>query len=568
MNKMFRGLSAAVAAAMLVTALPMTALADGKNLEWETIDGKDYWYENGTIQGTVDDPQGVYGDGTNRGREIWDSKYADSVGDFTAGWFWLDSVYGGAKAKNKEVWMPYIFQDEDSFSDAEIAEKAAGSVNPSEHIQSMSAQVADAIRNKTGKWVRYDSKGAMIKGWYTVTQSEVDKNSDYQGQLGNKYYYDYQTGLMAKGIVSIEGKNYKFDEITGVCQGEANVSGYAWELQKAETKSISGDTTSIQEFTYHPNGELATESDKEYSDKSDGTGLYLNSEYNFTYNSSGYQTSDSYTFYNEDGSVNSTETLSDTYNGYDLVRTDYVYTSDEGTSKYYYTYENNAKHNPVKSSYYTYYGDTAVKQSDTVYTYDGNDYLILEETTSTSGQITNKTEYIRNNKGKILKSYTYVTDGYAFRLAAKKVYTYESDGTHQSGYTCYSYDSNGTETRENWNVRTYVEYKGNLKPKTYDAYTRRKVNGEYKDDAYSTGYEYQYDAENNKTIKYIRYKADSNYDKTMSYYRQYADNTSISKPASTVGETYVIDPYYETYSSSNKKRSTTSYTYVTIAVTN
>jgi hypothetical protein len=128
----------------------------------------EYWYENGIIQGTYDDPNGVRDttfEKTVRGREIFDPA--------TNAWYWLDSVLGGKPAKNKEVSMPYIYQSD-----------VALGLNP------------------YGKWVRYDGDGQMIKGWY-------------ENENG-RYYYDLITGAMAKGVVTIEGVEHEFDSITGV----------------------------------------------------------------------------------------------------------------------------------------------------------------------------------------------------------------------------------------------------------------------------------------------------------------------------------------------------------------
>ena len=159
---------------------------------------KYYWYENGIRQGTYDDPKGVIGDGTVRGREIYDPA--------SDGWYWLDAVYDGAKACNKEVWMPYIYQNEASWGEAEIEANANNS-------GSMKQQVINFIKNRYGKWVRYDANGKMVKGWYTVEGADAEI---YENQVGNTYYYDYQTGLMAKGWQNIDGKDYYFDEQTGV----------------------------------------------------------------------------------------------------------------------------------------------------------------------------------------------------------------------------------------------------------------------------------------------------------------------------------------------------------------
>ena len=172
------------------------------NCKFYHQNGKSYWYENGVRQGTYDDPKGVIGDGTVRGREVCDME--------TAAWYWCDSVYNGAKAVNKEVWMPYIYQNEKSWDDAEIKQNAEASKD--EHAD-MSAQLERDIAAHTGKWVRYNANGKMFKGWYKVTSSEAQY---YPDQVGNIYYYDPKTGLMAKGDLTIDGVTYHFDETSGV----------------------------------------------------------------------------------------------------------------------------------------------------------------------------------------------------------------------------------------------------------------------------------------------------------------------------------------------------------------
>ena len=163
-------------------------------------DEKSYWYEEGVKQGTYDDPKCIYAMGALRGREIY-----DPVSD---GWYWLDVVFDGAKACNKEVWMPYIYQDEAAWDDAEIEANANDS-------GSMKQQVIDFIKNGYGKWVRYDADGKMVKGWYTVEGADAEI---YPDQVGNTYYYDFKTGLMAKGWQTIKGEDYYFNEVTGVLQ--------------------------------------------------------------------------------------------------------------------------------------------------------------------------------------------------------------------------------------------------------------------------------------------------------------------------------------------------------------
>ena len=156
-----------------------------------------YWYENGVRQGMYGDPKCVYGDGTCRGREIYDPD--------SNGWYWLDAVYEGAKATNKEVWMPYIYQDEDP--------SKLPYLDPNDN-DTVDKQVIHAIKNKTGKWVRYDSNGKMYKEWYQVS----NYSDTYPTQRGNKYYYDPITGLMAKGGTFIGRDYYFFDPTTGALQ--------------------------------------------------------------------------------------------------------------------------------------------------------------------------------------------------------------------------------------------------------------------------------------------------------------------------------------------------------------
>ena len=125
----------------------------GEKNGWVEENGKKYWYEKGVKQGT-----------TGRGKEIYDPD--------SDAWYWLDAVQGGAMTVNKDVYQ----------------ESAAG-------------QWADKP-DGTGKWVRYDAQGHMIKGW------SADK----------RYYFDPIYGTMAKGDAVIDGRTYHFDKNTGVLQ--------------------------------------------------------------------------------------------------------------------------------------------------------------------------------------------------------------------------------------------------------------------------------------------------------------------------------------------------------------
>ena len=204
-------------------SLPVFAYQDGNNTyEWKdekiTVDGTDkylkFWYENGVKQGVYVSVGNVWYDGSERGREIYDRS--------SDGWYWLDAVYSGAKASSKEVFMPYIYNNEAlSRSDygwvismAALSNKTAEDVErDGGEVVDLSAQVKKAIEEGTGKWVRYDGDGKMIKGWYRV-KGDIDEYL-YPSQKGNIYYYDRQTGLMAKGTVVIDGVTYTFDETTG-----------------------------------------------------------------------------------------------------------------------------------------------------------------------------------------------------------------------------------------------------------------------------------------------------------------------------------------------------------------
>ena len=125
----------------------------GLDKQWVTINGADYWYENGVRQGLE-----------GRGKEIYDPA--------SDAWYWLDSVDQGKKATSKDVYQ-----------------------------ESEAGQWADRP-DGTGKWVRYDAQGHMIKGW------SADK----------RYYFDPIYGTMAKGDAVIDGRTYHFDKKTGILQ--------------------------------------------------------------------------------------------------------------------------------------------------------------------------------------------------------------------------------------------------------------------------------------------------------------------------------------------------------------
>ena len=201
----------------------------GEKNGWVEENGKKYWYENGVKQGT-----------TGRGKEIYDPD--------SDAWYWLDAVQGGAMTVNKDVYQ----------------ESAAG-------------QWADRP-DGTGKWVRYDENGHMIKGWQTT-----DKGT---------YYFDLITGAMAKGAGDIDGVPCAFDEYTGIAlDGQwLTIKGADFWYEKGVRQGLDGRGKEI----YDPasdawywldavdQGKKATSKDVyqeseagQWADRADGTGKWV-----------------------------------------------------------------------------------------------------------------------------------------------------------------------------------------------------------------------------------------------------------------------------------------------------
>ena len=247
------------------TATPVkpTATPASGYTGWKTVNGKDYWYENGVKQGT-----------TGRGKEIYDPD--------SDAWCWLDANRGGAKAVSKDVyqesnggkWVRYdanghMIKGWDTNDDGtyyfdlvtgamtkgdatidglpcsfdtvtgiglncawkhingkdywyeggkrqgydpnnaayrgkEIYDHASNGWYWLDNVQQGAKAVSKDVYQESsgGKWVRYDANGQMIKGWNT--------NAD------GTYYFDPITGAMAKGTTTIDGMTYYFDPATGV----------------------------------------------------------------------------------------------------------------------------------------------------------------------------------------------------------------------------------------------------------------------------------------------------------------------------------------------------------------
>ena len=201
----------------------------GEKNGWVEENGKKYWYEKGVKQGT-----------TGRGKEIYDPD--------SDAWYWLDAVQGGAMTVNKDVYQ----------------ESAAG-------------QWADRP-DGTGKWVRYDENGHMIKGWQTTEKGT--------------YYFDLITGAMAKGAGDIDGVPCAFDEYTGIAlDGQwLTIKGADFWYEKGVRQGLDGRGKEI----YDPasdawywldavdQGKKATSKDVyqeseagQWADRADGTGKWV-----------------------------------------------------------------------------------------------------------------------------------------------------------------------------------------------------------------------------------------------------------------------------------------------------
>ena len=201
----------------------------GEKNGWVEENGKKYWYENGVKQGTE-----------GRGKEIYDPD--------SDAWYWLDAVQGGAMTVNKDVYQ----------------ESAAG-------------QWADRP-DGTGKWVRYDENGHMVKGWQTTEKGT--------------YYFDLITGAMAKGAGDIDGVPCAFDEYTGIAlDGQwLTIKGADFWYEKGVRQGLDGRGKEI----YDPasdawywldavdQGKKATSKDVyqeseagQWADRADGTGKWV-----------------------------------------------------------------------------------------------------------------------------------------------------------------------------------------------------------------------------------------------------------------------------------------------------
>ncbi len=572
-NSILKRLSvSALALATALSVLPaVPAAADGLHCVFVTreSDGKLIWFENNVQQGTLEDPQGILGDGTNRGREIYDAA--------TNEWYWLDAFRSddpaqnldGAKAVNKEVWIPYVYQQElvqdasgvgrvaSGLSDeAKIAELAAGS-NLEE--ADMSAQVADSIRNRTGKWVRYNETGAMIKGWFTVEEGSIWA-INRPDQLGNTYYYDWKTGLMAKGWLTINGVQCHFDEISGaldqvITSEEPSQSTYKtlrtmkseYVYQKARSGQRDHYTVYFYEDAAHPDEETRTE---QWS-KDDNGDYQLMGESKYEYvtvkdGNSSYSTN----------RITSEKSWS-TSNG-----TRYLYR--EST----YTYSANSKtpYNADKQESVYYDVDGKVRDRDIyTYVYDENgrqkeeycEYVYYDTAGAVTSHSKTKYVYTYDNKGNQIEQVTWALkvddDDEEDHIESKYVYNYNEETGNRSNYQYYyrqyvGYDETTGESKYDLQLSSYTEYKY----EQIDGSWRNTEQLQYKVvDGVKTdelSYKYVYKYENGKQVRYESWRNVNGTLKLSSY------------SVTTYGENG-YDSYYRSYSIDSNDDPYVSYGY-------
>ena len=174
---------------------------------WYVENGAKYWYENGVKQGLE-----------GRGKEIYDPD--------SDAWYWLDAVDGGKMAVSKDVYQ-----------------------------ESYAGIYADR-EDGTGKWVRYDENGHMVKGeqmqdgaWYRFDEQTGAMIKGFYGQ----YYYDKVTGQKVFGAYTIDGVPYAFDDTTGEaldCQWY-EIDGNEYWYENGKRQGLEGRGKEI----YDPNSD-------------------------------------------------------------------------------------------------------------------------------------------------------------------------------------------------------------------------------------------------------------------------------------------------------------------------
>lgn len=528
-----------ISAVMAAGALPITSLA-AVDFGWEEVDGKWYWYENGVKQGTE-----------GRGKEIYDSG--------TDAWYWLDAP-DGVKAVSKDV-----YQESDA---GQWAENEDG----------------------TGKWVRYDSDGHMIKGWSTTD--------------AGTYYFDVVYGTMAKGWVNIDGEEHHFNPVSGVLDGSfgkvpdgngwKEIDGKWYWYENGLRQGVSDDASYRGKEIYDPasdawywldniqKGAKAAGKDV-YQESSGGKWVRYNNEGKMV---KGWDTKDGKKYYFDlttgamaKGIVRingldyyfdeATGVLQGDYTGGDLSyvwvktrATDYnTNGSLSGYTKYDYddignliseTKYNNSKRLIIEIKY-TYDDEGRIETySYRNHTNNSTNYTIENTYDDTSGFLTKKVK--KDYEDDVVEVHTY---SYKNGKLDKETVSYDEAGKRIIGYVDYSYDSKGNATkvtyldpsdnRIQYAQNTYYEYNGQTYVKTSLICDD--------DNKVLSGSEYEYKgAEVTKETIYTK-------DREISSYTVY-DYVTI--PDVEEGETYYTTS--TTYNKNGTKIKTTKYEYTGIEI--
>ncbi len=464
MNKyLLKASAASLSAILFVGAMPIASSADVLN-GWVESDGKYYWYENGVLQG-YDADNSDY-----RGKEIYDPD--------SDAWYWLDNVQGGAKTVDKDV-----YQESDA---GEWAENDDG----------------------TGKWVRYNSEGHMVKGWDTTD--------------AGTFYFDEIYGTMAKGYVNIGGNEYYFNYVTGIMEGSygevpdvygwKEIDGSYYWYENGVRQGVSEDSSYRGKEIYDPdsdawywldnvqNGAKAVSKDV-YQESSGGKWVRYDSDGQMV---KGWDTQDGNTYYFDlttgamaKGIVRvngldyyfdeTTGILQGEYEGGELSyvwvktrETDYnTNGSLSGYTKYEYdnignvtaeTTYNNAK-KLISEINYTYDDENRVSTYSYInYTNTKSNYTITSTYDSTTGLLSKEVKTDYEDEIEEIRLFTYKSG----KLDQETIT--DATGLVISGYLSYSYDSKGNATkityydssdnRLQYAQNTYYEYNGTTYLKT------------------------------------------------------------------------------------------------------
>ena len=191
---------------------------------YDTASGKTYYYENGTMLKSCE----RYIDGAWRwfesngvmavSKDVYLSSnggkwvHYNQNGEMVKGWYdsakgryYFDLVtgamaHGVAKIEGKNY---YFYQITGILIQAKSKEMVVDGAWRWFESDGQVAVSKDVYLASGNKWVRYNAKAEMVKGW--------DTNSK------GRYYFDLTTGAMLKGRQTIAGRVYYFDVVTGIC---------------------------------------------------------------------------------------------------------------------------------------------------------------------------------------------------------------------------------------------------------------------------------------------------------------------------------------------------------------